>query len=479
MRVSVATIRQQRGAAVIIMLLILIVGGAYFLVSELTRARGNIDRDKRTTEALASAKEALIGYAVTYYEDHPGEFGFMPCPDNVAGGAILEGGEDGSCGVQYTNAIGRLPWRTLGLQDVRDGNGECLWYAVSGTYKNGTAKPGMLNDDSNGMFRVYDSSDVLLAGATPESRAVAIIIAPGAPIPGQDRTSAGSGTEICGGNYAPGAYLEVRNGRDNSNVAATADTVDDFVTATDRTTAALTPPFNDRVIYITQGDIWDAVKLRSDFSQRMTDLTGLVRTCMENYGASNSNKLPWSAPLDLVEYRDGAQYVSSASNAYGRVPDVVGATNIITACNATTWAATPEFPVLWAHWKDHLFYAVAPGYRPDASISAPFTVNSSGSYAAVVLFANARLSGQLRRIAPDSETKNSVSNYLEPDNSTRFSSASGSDFTSATSSNTFNDVVTPIGTSMTCGGMGGMGGGMGGMGCGGGMGGGMGGGGGM
>ncbi len=31
--------------------------------------------------------------------------------------------------------IGRLPWRTLGLEPLRDGNGECLWYAVSGSHQ--------------------------------------------------------------------------------------------------------------------------------------------------------------------------------------------------------------------------------------------------------------------------------------------------------------------------------------------------------
>ena len=32
--------------------------------------------------------------------------------------------------------MGRLPWKTLGLDALKAGPGECLWYAVSGTYKN-------------------------------------------------------------------------------------------------------------------------------------------------------------------------------------------------------------------------------------------------------------------------------------------------------------------------------------------------------
>jgi hypothetical protein len=32
--------------------------------------------------------------------------------------------------------MGRLPRKTPGLDALKDGSGECLWYAVSGTYKN-------------------------------------------------------------------------------------------------------------------------------------------------------------------------------------------------------------------------------------------------------------------------------------------------------------------------------------------------------
>ncbi len=73
---------QEHGAALLIMLVIMVVGALYFVVGQSQTARVRVERDAITAAALAQAKEALIGYAITYSDTHPGEvFGYFPCPD--------------------------------------------------------------------------------------------------------------------------------------------------------------------------------------------------------------------------------------------------------------------------------------------------------------------------------------------------------------------------------------------------------------
>ena len=50
--------------------------------------------------------------------------------------------------------IGRLPWKTFGLPDLRDGSGERLWYALSPNFRdNPSVSP--LNSDTRGSITVY------------------------------------------------------------------------------------------------------------------------------------------------------------------------------------------------------------------------------------------------------------------------------------------------------------------------------------
>src|SRR5882672_3304901 len=111
---------RQRGIALLIVLalLVLLVGTVMVGFS------GDLSRQSRkqqqTTDALALAKEALIGYAagvdLTAGAARPGD---LPCPDqNNDGVADL-----GTCN-SAAERLGRLPWKTLGLPDLRDGDGE-------------------------------------------------------------------------------------------------------------------------------------------------------------------------------------------------------------------------------------------------------------------------------------------------------------------------------------------------------------------
>ena len=128
-------VKQQRGIALLLVLsllgllaVVLVIG----FTGDLTRQN---KRQQQTADALARAKDALIGYAANYRDDHPDQvFGYLPCPD--MNGIAGEGIANPACGTEDVTVIGRLPWKSLELPPLRDGDGECLWYAVSGNFKN-------------------------------------------------------------------------------------------------------------------------------------------------------------------------------------------------------------------------------------------------------------------------------------------------------------------------------------------------------
>jgi len=112
----------QSGAALIALLAIFMLSATGILLYRLNnRTDFMLENQAQTARALAKAKEALIGYAATYAETHPGQpQGYLPCPDNNG-----DGSAEAACSTEGNSVIGRFPWRTLGLPPLRDGSGEC------------------------------------------------------------------------------------------------------------------------------------------------------------------------------------------------------------------------------------------------------------------------------------------------------------------------------------------------------------------
>src|SRR5689334_22878221 len=136
---------RQRGIAAIVLLALFAIIFIGVLTSALSSKSPQLDFDAKTYPVLALAREALIGYAAGSVT--PGR---LPCPDMNDDGL-----EDKPCGLAGTNQLGRLPWKTLGIPDLRDGSGERLWYAVSGDFKSGPLTTPV-NSDVNGAFKVVD-----------------------------------------------------------------------------------------------------------------------------------------------------------------------------------------------------------------------------------------------------------------------------------------------------------------------------------
>lgn len=327
----------QLGIALILFLTIFVLGATAILLSTLNQGKFVLEDDAQTARALAQAKEALIGYALTFYETSPGNYGFLPCPDLDASPSWAEGISPGNaCGSRDVSKLGRLPWATLGIPALRDGAGECLWYAVAGPYKNSSsARTKMLNEDTNGLFKVSVSDGTAvteqLTGTSPQNRAIAVIIAPGKILPGQNRTPLASGVDICGGNYTASNYLET----DVSHFGDTANKVEEFFTAQDVSAqdSSKSLPINDKVIYITREELFAAIRSRTDFYSTMKCLTQIAAYCVATYAKTNPNfamgdkRLPWPAPVALADYSDEAQYNDQGTLLTGRLPNKVDNSN--------------------------------------------------------------------------------------------------------------------------------------------------------
>lgn len=481
----------QRGAALLLLMALIIPVLIYAVVAGLNRSASDLarSRDQATYAALAQAKEALIAYALTYKDTHDdpanGTYtvpGYLPCPDLgiPAFGQLYEGTAAGTCDNFLVSSIGRLPWKTLGLEALKDSSGECLWYAVSGTYKNSpngvlsnvTASNNMMNWDTNGQFKVFDAGGNLLAGSSEDDQAVAVIFAPGKALAGQDRTPV-AGTAGCGGNYNAAAYLETANGVNNSTLVAPSSPglvtdVSSFIAG------AASDSFNDKLVYITRADIWNAIKKRSDFSNYLRALTRRATECTAMYGANNSagtndKRLPWAADLfmsSLDRYAVDRRYRDIRPNLSGRLSYRVsnsdsdtsnllntntdlGYSNILLFTEGSYCAYTPAEKIWYDNWKDQLFYALSNNFKPYASWWWPMwypndflKINGAGSYAAVVMFSGEKLAGQQRNTLAD---KSLIGNYLEGRNAGNHPNGNGdSNYQVAAASTAFNDFIYAI-----------------------------------
>ncbi len=453
---------RQRGAALLLTMLVVLIAGTAVLV---TRLNLNDARARQQTEAqdvLALARDALIDYAALRADFVPGEAARLPCPDLDGSGGLLEGvAHDAACGAPGETVMGRLPWRTLGIAPLKDSGDACLWYAVSGAYKDTAAAP-MVNPDTNGQLQLHGiEAGEIIAGVQPQDRPVAMIIAPMRSMGSQSRAAPGTGDQ-CSSSFDAAQFLETDpvSGISNTSVSGVADAVDQFAA-----TAGYQSAHNDRIATLSRADLAGVVAGRHDYRDNMRALGLAVTACIadhasKNPGGSSDRRMPWPAPLTLADYRpDGAYNDTSAGFLSGRLPDVVDDSNsntgnanaaILTDCDAATVPAwTPTMFALWQDWKDHFFYAVAESYAPDASTpsacAACLSVNGAGQYAAVVLFSNPRLRSlaQLRNAPPiDVDTRGDSRNYLEGVNAANVPYMSGSvDFRSQPATATFNDLL--------------------------------------
>lgn len=371
---------KQRGAALMLMLVIMVMGISAVLISSLNANRLKNTRQEATSAALARAKEALIGYAAKVHisnssaanQPRPGD---LPCPDadNDGDAESWCGNASGSTG--QTARIGRLPWKTLGLPDLRDGSGERLWYAVSNNFKNNyrttctsPGQTGCLNSDTAGTISIFTPDGTRLHDGGNSTGAIAVVIAPGDALQRQDGLQQDRGTANI--NIASN-YLDIAtisgNTEDNANFIDGSSS-NGFIQGRIKDGNG-NIILNDQLLAISQESIMRPVQKR---------VAAEVRLCLEYYASDNNGRYPWAAPLDDL----GTYYHDKHDQHFGRIPDYLDDTwdDSYTGwyhtmdddwdtetCN-THYNNTPSG--WWINWKEMVFYGVARRFRPNDT-SAP------------------------------------------------------------------------------------------------------------
>jgi hypothetical protein len=340
-------------------LLVALVAAALVLASAgalaLSSANAAAQRARATERALAQAREALVSHAADRPIDDRVGPGYLPCPD-----LDDDGWAESTCGslaghVGQADRLGRLPWKTLGLPDLRDGHGERLWYAVSTRYK------GLLNCAASracvemtpltalGTITVRDGSGRVVQdgtlgdpGRAASGGAAAVVIAPGPALRRADgieqRRDCRPGECDAGGRCIadpparasrcdPRNYLEGTAGEDNAAFHDRSDTrwanADGFIQAPAATGDAVT--MNDRLAFVGFDDIAPRVMRRVGVE--------LAHCLRQSIGA---------APPPPAQ---GCQ-----DPALGRIPEG------LLSATAVTCSASAADDGWWAAWRPHVLY---------------------------------------------------------------------------------------------------------------------------
>lgn len=325
--------------ALLVVLLLALGAGAAWATAWAARS-GSAREEEITTRMLAQAREALLAHAAERAIDAQVGPGYLPCPDRDG-----DGWAQATCGSLAGDSgqeqrLGWLPWKTLGLPDVRDGAGERPWYAVSTRHK------GLLNCAASracvdmsppaalGTITVRDAAGAWLhdgrigdAAHAASGGAAAVVIAPGAALA---RPGEALQRRPCGAPCPPPMYLDVAPGIDDNasfvdRTDARARNGDGFVAGPVRGADGAVVA-NDRIATVGFGDLMPRV-----MSRVLVEAAQCVRLAARRDGA-----LPPPAPC------------AGAAPGSGRLPVLDGA-----GCNLDAHAGW------WPSWIPHVLYAVA------------------------------------------------------------------------------------------------------------------------
>ena len=292
----------QRGVALLLLLVVVVLAFTYVLMSRLPLATLQTAVQRETNaKVLNQAKQGLIGYIVLRAaqagEDDPGS---LPCPEAAgnAGNPALEGIAAGNCAVP---AMGRLPWRTLGLDKLVDAAAEPLWYAVSpGWHKPNSTTNTVINSDKRGQLTVD--------GVAPPNDVIAVIIAPGRAMNVQ---------------AAPGCTARNQARAAPAPTMNPADYIECFNAATPAfSTVGPAASFNDQVLTVTTADL--IPELEAAIQQRMQrEIAPVLRTVYNSaaWGQTAANPVyPFAAQFDNPDPGSGNSYQANDGRYQGLLP---------------------------------------------------------------------------------------------------------------------------------------------------------------
>ena len=426
--------QQQVGVTLILMTFIFALAATSYLLLSQNAQQFKVAQNNQTNQALATAKQALLAYSAEKISGmvygallvcnsdcpRPGD---LPCPDKDN-----DGSADPPCS---GNSLGRLPWKTMGLGDLRDGFGERLWYAVSSQYKN-NPRILPLNSDSLGTISYRNNSGNLLHDAESYTGLAAVVISPGPPLTRFDnfiqiRTIA---TINIAKNYLDIAFSEdntsFNDGSSNGFISGQIEIANKKIlndTIMPVTRADMNTVMEKRVLSeVMQAILYNTCQTRADMK---------IRECRNIAGSANNDYLPDPAAVNdatclgnaLISNTDCS---SSAGLSLGRIPvgGNVGPTNNL------GWENQESNSILqgkslnnWFQqnaWRELIFYAVAPACtQPTKNCTGLGFLNlngalTSGNNKKVILLASGSALVAQNRSAIINKT--ALSNYLEDAN---------------------------------------------------------------
>ena len=364
--------RAQEGSALVVAALLVVACIGLVFAIELASPAANSRADRASERALAEAREALIAYAADRPINAVVGPGYLPCPD-----LDDDGWAESTCGSQTGDSgqaqrLGRLPWKTLGISDLRDGYGERLWYAVSSKYKGllncGVSRAclDMTPGAALGTITVRDNTGAIVHDGTVADAyradtggAVAVVIAPG---PALERAGGAAQSRGCTPQDCDASgrcvtdppqradHCNPVNYLDKASGARYAD--EDNADFVDRNDGAGRPrnangfiqgpvalpdgrvAVNDRIGVVAYRDVMPRIMARVALE---------ASHCLRRYAASpeNRGRYPWATPAclqsgDVWEGRRGARF--------GRIPDTPFADAAATAMLDRWWRGQSRAP---------------------------------------------------------------------------------------------------------------------------------------
>jgi hypothetical protein len=369
---------RERGHAILLTLVVIATGVTLLTYGASADVARRLNSDAQTERVLALAKQALIARAVAD-ANRPGS---LPCPD-----PLNNGNSPGlDCGSLY---IGRLPWRTLGLEDLRDASGERLWYVLSPNFTDATGV--RINSDTRGTLTVYGGSTAHVLG----DEVAALIIAPGSALGGQLRDAAvalcpATGTESAR-ELCPSNYLEGDSSGGWNNATANGPHM----------SAQGSTLFNDRVAVLRTSDFMPLVEQRiaRELRDVLLEYQRAARLAAAPQSRCDHGCFPWPDSS-----HDGR---SDPGENRGRIPLTAEPHDWGTRIPAKISVELPRLPAYFAsnRWQNVVYYTVAKrslqnsGNHPDrcvTCVSEMLSVDAVEAYEVVLITPGAPMTAQTR-----------------------------------------------------------------------------------
>jgi hypothetical protein len=381
--------RSSQSGWMVLLIVLSLLGVAVVLIISASRGKSaKLIRSEASILALAKAKEALLGYAISRDDfasgARPGEF---PCPTLVAPGTSSYGDAAGGC---VTRRVGRLPWKTLGIPELFDESGEPLWYALSTKFN---ASATYVNSSSRGDLTIYTADGVTLQ----QTEAVAIIFSAGSPVGSQNRSPTetaacvAASSAMIARNMCADNYLDATGGRNNASNAGP------YIVAVSGSN------FNDKLALI----------LASDFIPRIEDRVAQALTKTVNAYYAKNSYYPFAAFYsDAIDPSPSNQANCAANTFSGRFPQSISYPGLqpipprLPCVDLQEWqnvSASDRLPEWFFanQWYLSIYYAVGKafvngGSKACISLGDCLSVDGDNSVQALLMLPGTPLPGQIR-----------------------------------------------------------------------------------